>query len=56
MFHFSYQSMAIHQRKSSKWDGPFEALKVRKRLEYANNENIAHPEREYIKQSNWWQC
>jgi len=47
---------SIHQRKSSNWDGPFEALKFRKRLEYANNENIARPKREYIKQSNWWQC
>jgi hypothetical protein len=25
----------IHQRKSSKWDGPSEALQIRKILEYA---------------------
>jgi len=30
----------IHQRKSSKWDGPTDALKVRKRLEFAHQENV----------------
>ena len=47
---------SIHQRKSSKWDGPFEDLKVRKRLEYANNANIASPKRECItsRQNSVW--
>lgn len=46
----------IHQRKSCKWDGPCDDLKVRKRLEYANTEHIARPKRPYSKKSaDWWE-
>ena len=45
----------IHQRKSSKWDGPTEALRVRKRLDFCNSENVARPKRHYIKKSEWWE-
>jgi hypothetical protein len=36
----------LHQRKSSKWDGPSEALQVSKRLEYAHQENIGRSKRQ----------
>jgi hypothetical protein len=39
----------IYQRKSSKWDGPSEALQVRKRLEYAHQENIGRSKRPFVK-------
>jgi hypothetical protein len=44
----------IHQRKSSKWDGPSEALQVRKRLEYAHQENIGRSKRQYVYKSDYW--
>lgn len=45
----------IHRRKSSKWDGPTDALKVRKRLEFAHQENVGRVKRQYNKQSDWWE-
>ena len=44
----------IHQRKSSKWDGPSEALQVRKRLEYAHQENIGRSKRQHVYKSDYW--
>lgn len=43
----------IYQRKSSKWDGPSEALQVRKRLEYAHQENIGRSKRPFVKKSDY---
>ena len=45
----------IYQRKSSKWDGPSEALQVRKRLEYAHQENIGRSKRPFVKKSDYWE-
>jgi hypothetical protein len=45
----------IHQRKSSKWDGPSEALQIRKILEYAYQENIGRSKRQYVNKSDYWE-
>ena len=45
----------IHQRKSSRWDGPTEALRVRNRLDFCNSENVARTKRHYIKKSECWE-
>ena len=45
----------IHQRKSSKWDGPSEGLQIRKILEYAYQENIGRSKRQYVNKSDYWE-
>lgn len=44
----------IHQRKSNKWDGPANAMKVRKRIEFGQLENLERQKRPYNKTSKWW--
>jgi hypothetical protein len=45
----------IYQRKSSKWDGPSDALQARKRLQYAHQDNIGRSKRPFVKKSDYWE-